>query len=195
LRLALHLLGPPVIQLDNQTITLDRRKATALLVYLATNDIGHLKRNYSREHLSALFWPEYDQARAFAYLRRTLWEVNETIGDQWLNSDKGTISLSPDADLWLDIAHFQDVLQQARHQTDTTLRLSLLADTVKIYRNHFLTGFSLKDSPEFNQWAYTQSEILRGDLASALNMLVQDYCALDQAELAIPHAESFPLTQ
>ena len=188
MHLALHLLGPPLIQLNNKPINFDRRKAIALVAYLATNDIGHIRRNYSRELLSDLFWPEYDQARAFAYLRRTLWEVNQTIGQQWLNSDKGTISLSPDADFWLDVVHFQDLLQKARQKSDAALRIALLVDTVKLYRNHFLTGFSLKDSPDFNQWAYAQSETLRDDLGSVLNMLIQDHCDLGQPESAIPHA-------
>ena len=31
--------------------------------------------------LAALFWPEYGQAEASAYLRRTLWALNRALGE------------------------------------------------------------------------------------------------------------------
>ncbi len=40
--------------------------ALALLAYLAVT-----RQSHSRESLAALFWPDYDQSRAHAYLRRT----------------------------------------------------------------------------------------------------------------------------
>ena len=64
-RLVLQFLGSPQVRLDNTPVATDRRKAIALLAYLAVNDIGHPRQRYSRESLSALFWPEYEQAKAF----------------------------------------------------------------------------------------------------------------------------------
>jgi len=63
-----------------------------------------------------------------------------------------------------------------------------LSDAVKLYRNHFLTGFSLKDAPDFNEWAFAKSEDLRHKLSNALTKLSEDYCALGQADQAIPYA-------
>ena len=74
-QLQLFLLGPPKIALDDIAVASDRRKAVALLAYLAVTAVAH-----SREALAALFWPESDQSRAFAYLRRTLWEINQMVG-------------------------------------------------------------------------------------------------------------------
>jgi DNA-binding SARP family transcriptional activator len=62
-----------------------------------------------------------------------------------------------------------------------------LVDTVSIYRNHFLTGFSLKDSHPFNDWVYAESEELKRKFAEALTLLTESYCMLDQAKSAIPH--------
>src|SRR4030095_15880298 len=58
----------------------------------------------------------------------------------------------------------------------------------QIYRNHFMTGFSLKDAYGFNEWAYAESEELRGKLADALEQLSEAYRALGEAEKAIPYA-------
>jgi DNA-binding SARP family transcriptional activator len=71
-RLALQFLGLPQLHLDDQPVVTDRRKAVALLAYLVVNDLEYGSQRYSRESLSALLWPEYEQSKAFAYLRRTL---------------------------------------------------------------------------------------------------------------------------
>ena len=64
-RLTLQFFGPPQIVLDGAPINTDRRKAIALLVYLAVTG-----REHARDALAALLWPDFDRARAFAYLRR-----------------------------------------------------------------------------------------------------------------------------
>src|SRR6266498_1292331 len=187
-RLVLQFLGLPQIYLDDKPIATDRRKAIALLAYLAVNDIGHLHQNYSRESLSALLWPDYEQAKAFSNLRRTIWEVHQTIGESWLMADRESVHLNPDVEIDLDIARFQDLFSQSRAQNNTPLRISLLVDAVNLYRNHFLTGFSLKDAYSFNEWAFAKSEELRGQLVDVLMTLSADYCALGQADKAIPYA-------
>jgi predicted ATPase/DNA-binding SARP family transcriptional activator len=194
--LVLQLLGLPQVLLDDRPISTDRRKAIALLAYLAVNDIGRPRQKYSRESLSALLWPDYDQTKAFSNLRTTLWELRQAIGEGWLFADRESVQLNPDADpstgsgrrIDLDVAHFQDLLSQSRQHSDPALRIPLLSDAVKHYRDHFLTGFSLKDAPNFNEWAFAESEQLRRNLADALTMLSEDHCALGQAEQAIPYA-------
>jgi hypothetical protein len=65
-RLALFLLGPPRIECNGEPIEIRRRKAMALIVYLAVTGRGH-----SRDALATLLWPDHDQSRARAGLRRT----------------------------------------------------------------------------------------------------------------------------
>jgi DNA-binding SARP family transcriptional activator len=90
----------------------------------------------------------------------------------------------------LDTNQFEFLLAQSRThaQREIPLRITLLTDSVKRYRNHFLTGFSLKDAPNFNEWAFAKAEELRHQLSTALVMLSNDHCALGQAEQAIPYA-------
>jgi DNA-binding SARP family transcriptional activator len=63
-RLALHFLGPPKLELDTAPVTVDLRKTLALLAYLAVN-----RREHHRDHISALLWPDYEQAKALTNLR------------------------------------------------------------------------------------------------------------------------------
>ncbi|MGB8980902.1 MAG: BTAD domain-containing putative transcriptional regulator, partial [Anaerolineales bacterium] len=188
-RLALQLLGPPKLELNNTSIVIDRRKTLALLAYLAVNRWRH-----HRDHISALLWPDQDQTRAFTNLRHILWEAQQAIGEGWIVPARDTIGLIPDADhsneqmIWLDVARFKSLIAESRAQKDVALRIPLLTDSVKLYRNHFLTGFSLKDTPKFDEWAFAESEDLRHQLAHALTALTDDHCSLGQADTAIPHA-------
>jgi predicted ATPase/DNA-binding SARP family transcriptional activator len=187
-RLVLQFLGLPQISLNDQPVVTDRRKAIALLAYLLVNDIGYPHQRYTRDSLSALLWPDYEQAKAFSNLRRTIWEVHQALGESWLIADRESVQLSPDAEIDLDVARFQELISKSRQQTDISLRIPLLVDAVKLYRNHFLTGFSLKDAYPFNEWAFAESEDLRRQLTEALNLLCEDYCLLGQADKAVPYA-------
>src|SRR5215213_4935880 len=181
-RLVLQFLGLPQLHLDDQPIVTDRRKAIALLAYLAVNNAEHGFQRYSRELLSALFWPDYEQAKAFSNLRRTIWEVHQALGEGWLIAERETVALQAEAEIDLDIARFQDLLSQSRQQSDPAGRIPLLVQATSLYRNHFLTGFSLKDAYAFNEWAYAEAEDLRHTLGGALETLSDDYCATGEAD-------------
>ena len=182
-RLELYFLGPPQIRLDSTSISLERRKGTALLAYLAVEPGRH-----SRASLSALLWPDLEQSRAYKNLRQTLWDVQQSMGEKWITADRESIGLNEDVDIQLDVSKFESCLDEVSHQSDTSLRAALLADSAKLYRNHFLTGFSLKDAHPFNDWAFAKSEEFRHQLGRALVMLSDDLCSLGQAEQAIPYA-------
>jgi hypothetical protein len=40
---------------------------------------------------------DYAQEKAFAYLRRTLWEIYHVLGEGWLESDRAVIGINPEA--------------------------------------------------------------------------------------------------
>ena len=187
-RLSLRFLGLPQLHLDDQAVSTDRRKAIALLAYLAVNDLEHGFQKYSREVLSALLWPDYEQTKAFSNLRNVIWEVHQALGEGWLVADRETVVLNADADIELDVARFQDLLSQSYHQSSPEGRIPLLVEASGLYNNHLLTGFSLRDAYGFNEWVYAQSEDLRHKLVAALERLAEDYCSIGQAEKAIPHA-------
>ena len=55
------------VEIDGRVVEPDTRKAIALIAYLAITGERH-----TRDTLAALLWPEYDQKRSRAALRRTL---------------------------------------------------------------------------------------------------------------------------
>ena len=154
-----------------------RHKALALLVYLALHT-----GKQPRETLSGLLWPEYEQEKASAYLRRTLWEIHRILGEGWLDAEREAIGFNPDAGLSLDVAEFQShltAIQRHNHPNSVPCPecISHLHTTALLYRGDFLDGFNLRDSAVFEDWQLLQREALRGEYAVALqklaNLLVQ----------------------
>ncbi|MCA9957894.1 MAG: tetratricopeptide repeat protein [Anaerolineales bacterium] len=175
-RVQLFFLGTPQIEVDGTAVATDRRKAVALLAYLAVTGTSH-----SRETLAALFWPEADQTRAFAYLRRTLWEINQMLGEGWLEAERSSVALRWPAEMWLDVREFTRL-------TAIGAGLDDLATAVFLYRDDFLAGFTLRDAPDFDEWQYYEVDHLRHALAQALAQLVTGLAQVGEWETAVAHA-------
>jgi predicted ATPase/DNA-binding SARP family transcriptional activator len=186
--LAFQFLGPPQLILENVPVNVNRRSIVALLAYLAVNDSGQAKRTYTREALSALLWPDYDQVKAFTNLRHTLWEIQKHFGSGWLTTNRETVGLHPDAKLWVDVHRFESLLLEGLQQSDVSLRIVQLAEGVKLYRHHFLAGFNLKNAPTFDEWSLAKADDLRNKHTEALTLLAEDYCLLGEAESALQYA-------
>jgi DNA-binding SARP family transcriptional activator/predicted ATPase len=169
--LAIFALGPLRIEIDSHPVQTSRHKALALLVYLALHP-----GKQTRETLSGFLWPEYEQEKASAYLRRTLWEIHRMLGEGWLDADREAIGFNLDAGLSLDVAEFQSHLTAIqRHDHPNSVPcpecISHLHTAALLYRGDFLDGFNLRDSGAFEEWQSLQRESLRGDYARALQKL------------------------
>lgn len=157
-QLAIALLGPPQIERDGVRVGFDTRKATALLAYLACTGRAH-----SRDALAALLWPEYADARNA--LRRTLSTIQRALGASWIDVGRDQVAAIPQSALWLDVAIFAAQVTAAGDR-------AALAAALALYRDDFLAGFSLRDSPAFDEWQFFEAERLRQMLATALERLI-----------------------
>jgi len=169
-QLQLFVLGPPRLEREGQPIELNLRKALALLVYLAVSG-----QPQSRDALATMLWPESDQREGRTRLRRTLHRLNETIGDEILDSGPEIIRLNSHADLWLDSAAFRQHVVTATQNLLAPERLARLNAAVEVYSEDFLAGFTLPDSPAFDEWQFFQRESLRQLYGQLLEELVQAY--------------------
>ena len=86
--LDLKLLGPPQIELNGEPLAIKRRKALALLFYLAVTGEAQ-----PRDRLATLLWPESSQPNARKALRRDLSELNLALGGEWLEVDRESVGL------------------------------------------------------------------------------------------------------
>jgi DNA-binding SARP family transcriptional activator len=156
-RLRVRLLGPPGVERDGRPVAPDTRKAIALLAYLAVTGQAQ-----GRDRLAALLWPEADQERARGALRRTLSALRGVLGGEHLSTDGLKVSLDV-AGLECDVTRFRALLADGR-----------LVDASRAYTGDLLSGFSLKDCVEFDEWQAREADALRRELAGALERLAQE---------------------
>src|SRR5712692_8397467 len=152
--LRVSLLGAPSIEVGRTQIETDTRKATALLAYLAVSE-----QPQRRATLAVLLWPDNDEQRARGALRRTLSVLRTALGDRWLDAQGETVDLDR-ANLRVDVDEFRRAIHQGR-----------LAEAVALYHGDFLAGFSLRDSPAFDDWQAAQADALRSEYAAVLAQL------------------------
>src|SRR5688500_5226669 len=188
-RLNIALLGPPRIEQEGSPIVVDTRKAIALLAYLAVGEVT----DASRASLAALFWPDVDQTRAHAALRRTLSVLHKSLGGEWLKIDREMVALVRNSEVWIDTAEFQNRMDACRthgHPTQAVCDrcLAPLAEAAALYRDDFMAGFTLRDSPGFDDWQFFQSEAYRRALAGALERLVAAHSRRGEYETASGYA-------
>ncbi len=190
-RLNLYLLGPPRIERDGQPVRADTRKAIALLAYIAITGESH-----RRDALINLLWPEYDQTRGRTNFRRTLYALRKALAGDWLEVDGENVRLNPCADIWLDVdqfhRHLAECLSHGHVASDVCPAcLPPLTAAVGLYHAEFLSGFSLKDSLNFDDWQFFQADALQSELASALERLVQGHSAQAAFESALKYAKQW----
>ena len=185
--LKLFALGQPRLERDGALIELNLRKALALVVYLAVSGQPH-----SRDALATLLWPESDGREGRTRLRRTLHRLSQALHDNVLDAGPDTIRLHPAADLWLDSAAFRQhaTAGLAADAQDRFVpeRLGHLSAAVDLYREDFLVGFTLPDSPTFDEWQFFQRESLHQLYGQVLEQLVQAYCGQQDWYRAIGYA-------
>jgi DNA-binding SARP family transcriptional activator/class 3 adenylate cyclase/tetratricopeptide (TPR) repeat protein len=185
--LKLFVLGQPRLERDGEPLELNLRKALALMVYLAVSGKPH-----SRDALATLLWPESEGRESRGRLRRTLHRLNEVLGDNILDSSSDTIRLHPAADLWLDSAMFRQRvtagLPAAPADALAPERVAHLTTAIELYADDFLAGFTLPDSPSFDEWQFFQRESLCQLYGQVLEQLIAAHRAAKSWDTAIGYA-------
>ncbi len=178
-------LGSPCFEKDKKLVKIKRRKAVALAAYLVVTG-----KKCSRDKLATLFWPEYDQKNARASLRRTLSIMTQELGKSWLEIDRESIMFVPCENLSIDVNNFlklnEKIKSEEKKNTDC---LTILEEAIAIYRDDFMSGFSLKDAPDFDDWLFEQSEWLRSQAISLTNLLIDYYFRRNDFSKAVLQAQ------
>jgi serine/threonine-protein kinase len=129
-------------------------KRLALLAYLALAGPHRLLR---RDTILGLFWPDLDQQRGRAALRKTLHVLREALGADAIAS-RGDEEIGVRAEgLWCDVTAFEEALDEGRPR-----------DALELYRGHLLEGFFVPGvSAELEQWLDGLRTRLRGRAVEA----------------------------
>ena len=169
--LVLHCLGPPSLKYDGHPVHVERRKAFALLVYLAVT-----QRPHPRDVLAALLWPDLGERQARTMLRHALTALHRAIGPQWVTLAEERVALPAQPDLWVDLQRFRSLAASvaAHHHPPYALCeacIAALTEAVELCQGSFLAGFSLPDAAEFELWQTTEAASVQRELSTALEQL------------------------
>ncbi len=147
-------------------------KRVALLVYLALARPRGFQR---RDVLLALFWPEADQQRARAALRKAVHVLRRALGDRVVVG-RGDEELGlAEGTVWCDAVAFEQALGDGR-----------AADALELYRGDLLPGFFVSGAPDFERWVEGERGRLR-ELAAAATWGLAEHAAADERDEQAVH--------
>ncbi len=170
---------------DTRISELESRKVQALAAFL----IAHRGQGFSREYLASLLWPEKDGEAGRRNLRQALYNLRSTLeagGPPLFQADSGSVRFEPEAEYWLDLEAFDQVVQPSRAASAPDTH-SLIA-AVGLYRGDFLAGLQVPESLAFEDWLVQEQERLREAVLGALRNLVDHYLATGGYSLGIFYA-------
>src|SRR2546421_10394808 len=112
-RLSIQLFGKFCVRRNEQVLEdFDARKVQELFCYL----LLHRDHSLPRETLASLMWPDTTTVQSKKNLRQALWQLqsalgsqNERVKDRILLVESEWVQLNSQADLWLDVAAFEQV--------------------------------------------------------------------------------------
>ncbi len=188
-QIRIYLFGYPRVEVGSEAVVVPRRKALALLSYLCVTQSHH-----SRDVLASLLWPEEESAKSYAFLRNALWVLHQTPLDPWVLATRHMVGLRPDDSLWVDIAEFRRLLQTCRRHKHPESELcsegaEALQAAVELAPSGFLAGFVVDESRAFEEWQYSESDLLAQELSSALSRLSDHFESRGDAETALRYAQ------
>ena len=157
-------LGASALHDGNKVAKLSRRKSLALLIYLVVN-----KREYERESLANLFWPDLSESDGRTALRACVSDLNKALGNNWHSQNGSSLSLNFKFPITTD-------LQNLMLSSKSTKIVS--QQVLTEYCEDFLTGFRLEGCDVFEEWCYVQKEFAKTKLfellESQLNMALTE---------------------
>lgn len=173
--LRISLFGKFRAQCGEQTLAgLNARKAQELLCYL----LLYRERPHPREKLSDLLWGDRSADQSKPYLRKALWRLQTALDCQTESSNGSVLLIEPDwvqldpaADLWLDVALFEQAFTRVQSVPGEALdfsRVQVLRSAVDLYQGDLLEGWYL-------DWCLYERERLQHMYLAMLDKLM-GYC-------------------
>ncbi len=185
--LEIALLGPPSVTVGGAPLVVDTRKAVALLAYLAVTG-----RPQAREQVAVLLWPDQDDAHSRSALRRTLSTLRTALGGRWVTAPGDAVAL--EGDEWrLDLDEFRSLVASCAEHGHGRIDacgecVGPLRTAAALARGGFMDGFTLRDSPEFDDWQRFQAEGIAREVGQALERLVEACADAGLTGEAVEHA-------
>ena len=173
--LSVQLFGKFCVRRDEQVLErFDARKLQELFCYL----LLHRDHSLPRETLASLLWPDTTTALSKKNLRQALWQLqsalgiqDEVVNDRVLLVESDWVQLTTQANLWLDVAVFEQaftLFQKIPGQELDASKAQVLQHAVQLYRGPLLEGW-------YHDWCLYERERLQSMYLTMLDKLM-GYC-------------------
>lgn len=172
--LQLRMMGAPQVLSDGVALTFPRRKALALLAYLALTG-----RPSTREALAALVAGEAGTGETRT-LRNELAVLNVLLSPH-VTLDRHTVAITRSDQVTVDALAFVTEARRALSTRDP----AAAARAVELYQGDLLDGFSLRDAPAFEEWMLMEREHYYSLLVETLALQFELACEQGEIELAL----------
>lgn len=184
-KLCIFTLGRPRVLFNNKECSFHRRKTLAILTFLAMN-----RSSYTREALATFFWPHLDRRHGLAALRQCLMELPRNLSPDFFELQNDTVGLAATDAIWIDAEELHTAAADCRklvvapqggsRAASKAAKLDQTAEdfflrsksVVELYKSDFLSGFTLSDSVEFDDWQTMETESLRQEYLFLLTWMV-----------------------
>lgn len=174
--LQIKLLGALEITLGGRSFTnVGSKKAVALFCYLCLST-----KAVSRNILTALLWPEMDEAAAKNNLRSTLTILRRVLGS-YLTITSSTVAFHRQQPYQIDVELLYTTLEKAR----STQKLELFQQAITYYRGEFLSGFQLMVDGPFDEWLRLEREQLHREVLQSLETMLAQAVAHDYYQIGL----------
>ena len=144
--LEVTLLGPPRVERDGERVAFDTRKAMALLAHLALAE----RPGHARRSAACCGRPTTRIALGARCVARSR-PCAAAVGEEWIDTAGDSIALKRGPGLELDVERFRELAADGAS-------LERLSEAVALFSGDFLEGFSLRDSPEFDDWQIREAD-------------------------------------
>lgn len=173
--LRIQLFGKYCIRRGEQSLEgFDARKVQELLCYVFL----HRDHAFSRETLAGLLWPETTTAQSKKNLRQIIWQLQtalaaylEPFEERVLVVEPDWVSLNPRADLWLDVAVFEQAFEAVQRLPGQRLdaeTVQIVENAAQLYQGPLLEGW-------YQDWCLTERERLQSMYLAMLDKLMAFY--------------------
>lgn len=168
--IVVRLFGLPAILDHDRAVHVERRKAVAVLAYVALAD-GPV----SRDELCRILWPEAAVSSARRSLRTTLAHLRSILPADTLTATANSVDLRRGFRDRVDASRFArlaDELERslrsgAHHDTEQ------LQEALNLATGRFMDGFSLPECDEFDDWQFFTAERLHTQETGLLWSLIR----------------------
>jgi DNA-binding SARP family transcriptional activator len=174
MNIELRILGP--VELEDSEgrrlhSVLAHPKRVALLAFLGLPEPGNFR---SRASATALLWPDLDEERGRAQLRKAIHHLRVSLGE-WRIVRRGEEELGlADGAIWCDAWEFQRRIRSGR-----------VSDAMGLYRGDLLHGFHVPECREFDGWLEGERWRLRDVAARGARTLAQESETAGESDAAV----------